>query len=400
MVSETQTRAEFDAAYPRFVAVAHRATRNFFRYDTSKVGDAVAETMARTFARWDTVRGQESPHGWVVVCAKDVCLEQLRADARSDRSRDEVEPIVSAATIWQSLHRLSRRQRSVAVLRHLMGFDKIATARALGTSIVNVESATREAGCAVGSQLGGLYVGRARAERLDEKRVYEYATVVGGARRQRRRRGYVVGLAVLTVVAALSTVPSLTPAPAARIERVVPRTEATADDTTFAALEAMHATNKSVSNAVLAVGDSVMLGAATTLEAGIPNVFVDAKISRGIADAAAVLQQYNRAGILPPTVVIGLATNGTFTDEQFAQMMQVLGRRRAIFLNALMPRPWEAEVNRRLAANVANYPNARLLDWNRIGSAHPGWFVADGTHLNPTGMRGYEALIRASVADD
>jgi hypothetical protein len=149
---------------------------------------------------------------------------------------------------------------------------------------------------------------------------------------------------------------------------------------------------------VLAVGDSVMLGAASALEADLPNFYVDAKISRQIADSASVLQQYKSAGILPSTIVIGVATNGTFTDEQFQAVMRVLGDRRVIFLNALMPRPWESEVNRQLAANVEKYANARLIDWHRAGSAHPEWFVGDGTHLNPTGVAGYEHLIRVTTS--
>lgn len=165
MVSDRRTLAEFDAAYPRFVAVAHRAIRKFFRYDTSKIDDAVAETMARTFARWETVRGQESPHGWVVVCAKNVCLEQVRADARRARPADHTEPTASSSAIWTCLDQLSRRQRNVAVLRYLMGFDERATARALGTSVANVESAAHEASGPLWPLLVDLYVGPARDER-------------------------------------------------------------------------------------------------------------------------------------------------------------------------------------------------------------------------------------------
>jgi DNA-directed RNA polymerase specialized sigma24 family protein len=150
VVSDRRTLEEFDAAYPRLVAVAHRAAREFFRYDPSKVDDAVGETMARTFARWETVRRHESPLGWVVVCAKDVCLEHLRTDAHEGEL---------PATIWQCLRQVPKRQRSVAVLRFLMGFDKTATVRALGRSFESVETATRAAGEPLRPILVDLYGG-------------------------------------------------------------------------------------------------------------------------------------------------------------------------------------------------------------------------------------------------
>src|SRR4051812_10072108 len=146
---------------------------------------------------------------------------------------------------------------------------------------------------------------------FDAKRVYEHAVAVGSARRRRRRRRYAVGLAVLIVVVALSTAHDFAPAPPARLRPVPVKAEAKADGRTFAALKAASASTGLARRAVLAVGDSVMLGASSALEADIPDFYVDAKISRQIADSATVLQQYKRAGILPATVVIGVATNGT-----------------------------------------------------------------------------------------
>jgi RNA polymerase sigma factor (sigma-70 family) len=156
MASDRQALEEFDAAYPRLVTAAHRAVRNFFRYDASYVEDAVAETMARTYERWERVRRHDNPSGWVVVCAKNVCLEQLRANTRRTRvaaaSRDErVPPVdyeehtVLAATIWQTLDQLSKRQRDVAVMRYLMDCDEATTARALGMTVSKVKAAAHEA---------------------------------------------------------------------------------------------------------------------------------------------------------------------------------------------------------------------------------------------------------------
>jgi len=53
-----------------------------------------------------------------------------------------------------------------------------------------------------------------------------------------------------------------------------------------------------LSQAILAVGDSVMLGAEQSLHDTIPGIFVDAKVSRQFWDATVVLQAYKDEGLL------------------------------------------------------------------------------------------------------
>lgn len=38
-------------------------------------------------------------------------------------------------------------------------------------------------------------------------------------------------------------------------------------------------------------------------------------------------------------------------------------------------------------------PNLHILDWNATAASHPGWFLADGLHLNATGQAGYAGKI-------
>ena len=154
--ADAQARAEFDAAYPRLVSAAAGAAQRFFRFDPSQVEDVVAETMARTFERWERVRRHDNPVGWVVVCAKNVCLEQLRKNSRQAQAtsakHDDVDIFIDlsdetavSVTISQALDRLSKRQRDVAVLRYLMDCDEKTTAEAMGTSVGKVKTAAHEA---------------------------------------------------------------------------------------------------------------------------------------------------------------------------------------------------------------------------------------------------------------
>ncbi len=148
-----QARSEFDAAYPTLVTAAYRVVERFFRYAPSQIEDAVAETMARTFERWERVRRHDNPTGWVVVCAKNVCLEQLRANERNARSRssnvdvhiDLADDTAVSITVTRVLGKLSKRQRDVAVLRYLMDCDEATTAAATGMSVSKVKTAAHEA---------------------------------------------------------------------------------------------------------------------------------------------------------------------------------------------------------------------------------------------------------------
>ncbi len=135
MGSDDQTQREFNAAYQRLFTLTRRLVTNFFRFDASAVADVVGETMARTFEHWELVRRQY-PDAWVVACAKDVCLEHLRANGQRGAGWREAS---------ETLSRLSKRQRDIIVVRYLMGCDEPTTAEALGTTVSAVRAASQEA---------------------------------------------------------------------------------------------------------------------------------------------------------------------------------------------------------------------------------------------------------------
>jgi peptidoglycan/LPS O-acetylase OafA/YrhL len=148
---------------------------------------------------------------------------------------------------------------------------------------------------------------------------------------------------------------------------------------------------------VLAIGDSVMLGARSALEQAIPGIVVDARVSRQFSHAITVLQLYRAAGYIGPVVLVHLGTNGVFSDAQFDQMMQLISPSRAIFVNSRVPRGWEPFVNDHLRAGVARWPNATLVDWHAIGGPHADFFARDGFHLTAVGARYYAALLKSAL---
>lgn len=149
---------------------------------------------------------------------------------------------------------------------------------------------------------------------------------------------------------------------------------------------------------VTAVGDSVMLGAASQLAMSMSSLDLDAAVSRQADVAIAILQARRDAGQLGDVVVVHIGNNGYFAPEQFDQMMQILsGVPRVVIVNTNVPRPWEAPNNSMLAEGVSRYPNAVLADWYAVSNGRAEFFWEDGYHLRPEGARVYTELILAHL---
>jgi peptidoglycan/LPS O-acetylase OafA/YrhL len=158
---------------------------------------------------------------------------------------------------------------------------------------------------------------------------------------------------------------------------------------------------EAVAAAVSAIGDSVMLGAADALTEEIPDVGIDAALSRQARAIIEVLTERLDAGELGQKVVVHIGNNGNFSSKQFDEVMTVLGsERRVVFVNAKVPREWEGTNNTTIAEGVERYANAVLADWHEASIDHPEYFWDDGIHLRPDGARAYALLIASALETD
>jgi peptidoglycan/LPS O-acetylase OafA/YrhL len=149
---------------------------------------------------------------------------------------------------------------------------------------------------------------------------------------------------------------------------------------------------------VTAIGDSVMLSAASQLQQAMPGIRIDAAVGRQVSTSINILRAHQAAGRLGSVVVIHLGDNGTFTAKQFDEIMQILaGAHRVVFMNVKVPRPWEGPDNTVLAEGVKRYPNAVLVDWHTASSDRPELFWTDGIHLRPEGAQFYASLVAAAI---
>lgn len=149
---------------------------------------------------------------------------------------------------------------------------------------------------------------------------------------------------------------------------------------------------------VTAIGDSVMLGAAYAMAAQIPDLTVDAKVSRAPVAAISLLREIENAGELQSTIVVHIGNNGPFSRTQFEEIMTIAGSdRRVFFFSLKVPRSWEEPNNEMLADGVAAHPNAFLIDWKAETIDQPELFWIDEIHLVAAGTKFYANLVAAAL---
>ena len=148
---------------------------------------------------------------------------------------------------------------------------------------------------------------------------------------------------------------------------------------------------------VLAIGDSVMLGAARELTAR--GATVDAMKSRSVRQALEIVNYLKSVRRLGSIVVIHLGTNSTTTEEVLDQIMATLADTPLVlFLTVYVPSEPRQTINNRLInALPTKYANVKVLDWHSIAGQYPEYLYSDQTHLRLAGARFYADLIMQSI---
>ncbi|MFM9086377.1 MAG: acyltransferase family protein [Acidimicrobiia bacterium] len=148
---------------------------------------------------------------------------------------------------------------------------------------------------------------------------------------------------------------------------------------------------------VLAIGDSVMLGAANVLTRR--GVTVDAMKSRPFRQALEIANFMKSVNRLGSVVIIHLGTNNTVDVATLDEIMVPL-RDVPLVLFVTVHVPSEARQrlnNERIAALPERYENVRVLDWHAVATAHPEYLYSDRTHIRPEGQQVYADLIMQAI---
>ena len=154
---------------------------------------------------------------------------------------------------------------------------------------------------------------------------------------------------------------------------------------------------------LLAVGDSVMLGAASSLKAlGFAVVAQESiQFNEVVPQVAALLQQ----GSVPDLVVVALGTNGTIDEDDAQEMFAALGPVPTVILLTIhVDRSWVPANNELIHAIDAQFDNVHVLEWEANAAGCDAWaqgmglsgncFASDGFHLSASGADYYVQLIK------
>ncbi|MFC0277566.1 acyltransferase family protein [Enterococcus devriesei] len=150
---------------------------------------------------------------------------------------------------------------------------------------------------------------------------------------------------------------------------------------------------------ITAFGDSVLLAGSKGLTEIFPKMVVDGEVGRQLKDSPPLLQTLKDKGELNDTVLLSLGTNGPFNQDDFAQIMNILGDKHQVFvLNTHVPtRRWQNDVNSTLDTVAKEYKNVHLIDWYGYSNTHPDWFYDDQVHPNEGGSIHYCSLIAKEI---
>jgi hypothetical protein len=151
--------------------------------------------------------------------------------------------------------------------------------------------------------------------------------------------------------------------------------------------------DQSGSLAVLAIGDSLMVGATAELVRSYPGIIIDAKEGRSFSSGIDVLAK-RLATATPDVVVFALGTNNGATSDQIETVMDIAsGIDEVIFVNVVVPRVWQSWTNLAMLEASASHDNVSFVDWHAASFGANEFFRSDGYHLSSIGIDRWVDLI-------
>ena len=146
---------------------------------------------------------------------------------------------------------------------------------------------------------------------------------------------------------------------------------------------------------VLAIGDSIMKGAAPSLSTRLGDgSVIDTAISRPFTAGVKVLDQQLAKGRAFGAIVIHLGNNGVPSRKQFSALMTKIDPATPVlFITMRESREWAPKLNALLREEATNYVNIRILEWNEAAGDRSYLFAKDKLHLTGTGGRYYSDLV-------
>ena len=171
------------------------------------------------------------------------------------------------------------------------------------------------------------------------------------------------------------------------------------DDTTESTIEEVIQEIPPITENVLFLGDSVILGTEHYVYESFtgPNTLVKARVGKQPYE---ILTDFNEVDLsIFETVVIALGNNGQMEKSDFDYVMEYLKNKEIIFVNTAVNRPWKKSNNNLMNSYVEKYSNVHLANWDeKITNVDESeLLVEDGVHLSELGCQEYTQLLKEAV---
>ncbi len=152
---------------------------------------------------------------------------------------------------------------------------------------------------------------------------------------------------------------------------------------------------------IIAIGDSVMIGAEDKLAARLgPGFSMDAKVGRQADEFVAIAQRIKREGHHPDAMIIQMGDNGPLYGDEMEALQKATSEVGEVFLiNDHASVSWLDESNHALAEAAEDWPHTTLIDWAAAAEAGGEGLFWDGTHLTPGGAGVYTRLVAGRLGN-
>ncbi|MEI6220545.1 MAG: acyltransferase family protein [Actinomycetes bacterium] len=140
-------------------------------------------------------------------------------------------------------------------------------------------------------------------------------------------------------------------------------------------------------------GDSIILGIRDKLQSHFPIELINARVGRQIGELIQVVTT-DRPGLEQSKVIFDIGNNNHLTESDVRTLFELLKNQpQMIVVDSAVPRVWRDDNNRIIRLVLADYPQARMIDWATISQGHPEYFAPDGVHLSDAGGDVYVSAI-------
>lgn len=166
MGSDQSTDAALDHEFAAFVLSTQRRLRRVAYLvcgDWHRAEDIVQTALAQVYARWDRIRREDGPEGYVHRAVVNAAIDEGRRPWRRERATEVLPdratpPDDDGVTprVIEALASLPKRQRAVVVLRYVEDLDVEQTAALLGISTGTVKSQASKGLASLRAHLSGV----------------------------------------------------------------------------------------------------------------------------------------------------------------------------------------------------------------------------------------------------